>query len=154
MIWVWYWKISHKNVKFFNFFPFESGQRRVGLLFTADQIKSKLWSGQGPSLVFFSSCFSLPSIKRSDTFIGPSLKLSFVYKPPVFYQQTIQYWFVSWLGRSSLGYLLNSSTLAISVFGSTPPDALYSPQYRLLVWIPRGNHLYKSHCRYILCLRS
>jgi len=46
-IWVWIWKISPKNVKFFNFFPFGSkkissgrvkkypGQRQVGLLFTA-----------------------------------------------------------------------------------------------------------------------
>jgi len=49
MVWVWIWKISPKNVKFFNFFPFGSkkissgrvgkypGQRGVGLLFTAGQ---------------------------------------------------------------------------------------------------------------------
>jgi len=46
---VWIWKISPKNVKFFNFLPFGSkktslgrvkkypGQRRIGLLFTAGQ---------------------------------------------------------------------------------------------------------------------
>jgi len=46
---VWVWKISPKNIKFFNFFPFRSkkissgqvgkypGQRQVGLLFTAGQ---------------------------------------------------------------------------------------------------------------------
>jgi len=49
MVWVRIWKISPKNVKFFNFFPFGSkkitsgrvrkypGQSRVGLLFTAGQ---------------------------------------------------------------------------------------------------------------------
>jgi len=49
MVWVWVWKISTKNVKFFNFFPFGSknissgwvkkhpDQRQVSLLFTASQ---------------------------------------------------------------------------------------------------------------------
>jgi len=49
MVWVCIWKISPKNIKFFNFFPFGSkkissgwvkqypGQRRVGLLSTAGQ---------------------------------------------------------------------------------------------------------------------
>jgi len=49
MVWVWIWKISPKNVKFFNFFPLRSKkisagwvkkylvQRQVGLLFTAGQ---------------------------------------------------------------------------------------------------------------------
>jgi len=49
MVWAWIWKISPKNVKFFNFFPFGSkkissgrvrkypGQRQVGLLFIAGQ---------------------------------------------------------------------------------------------------------------------
>jgi len=49
MVWVRIWKISPKNVKFFNFFPFGSkkiasgrvgkyqGQSRVGLLFTVGQ---------------------------------------------------------------------------------------------------------------------
>jgi len=49
MVWVWIWKISPKNIKFFNFFPFRikkissswvgkyPGQQRVGLLFTAGQ---------------------------------------------------------------------------------------------------------------------
>jgi len=47
LVWVWVWKISPKNVKFFNFFSIVSkkissgqvkkylGQRLVGLLFTA-----------------------------------------------------------------------------------------------------------------------
>jgi len=60
MAWVWIWKISTKNVNFFNFFLFGSkkisscrvgkypGQSRVGLLF---RVKSKLGSGQGPSLL-------------------------------------------------------------------------------------------------------
>jgi len=39
LVWVWIWKISPKNPKFFNFCPsgqkniFGSGERRVGLLF-------------------------------------------------------------------------------------------------------------------------
>jgi len=49
MVWVWVWKISPKNVKFFYFFSLWAkkisssrvkkypGQRRVGLLFTAGQ---------------------------------------------------------------------------------------------------------------------
>jgi len=55
MVWVWVWKISPKNVKFFHFFPFwskkiSSGKRRVGLLFTAGQKNAWVGSGQGPSL--------------------------------------------------------------------------------------------------------
>jgi len=56
IVWVWILKISPKNVKFFNFFP--SGQKkslwvgsestRVGLYLL--RVKSKLPSGQGPSL--------------------------------------------------------------------------------------------------------
>jgi len=55
------WKISPKNVKFFNFFPFGSKKLlRVGLESTRIKagsasyllrVKSKLRSGQGPSLV-------------------------------------------------------------------------------------------------------
>jgi len=48
MVWVWVWKISPQNIKFFNFFPFGQkissgcvkkylGQRRVSLLFTKGQ---------------------------------------------------------------------------------------------------------------------
>jgi len=47
MVWVWICKISPKNVKFFNFYPWGQkksrrvgkypGRRRVGLLFTAGQ---------------------------------------------------------------------------------------------------------------------
>jgi len=60
MVWVWILKISPKNIKFFNLFPFGSkkiasgrigkypGQSRIGLLFI---VKSKLGSGHGPSLV-------------------------------------------------------------------------------------------------------
>jgi len=60
MVWVWIWKISPENVKFFNFFPFRSkkislgwvrkypGQRRVSILL---RVKSMLGLGQGPSLV-------------------------------------------------------------------------------------------------------
>jgi len=63
MAWVWFWKISPKNVKFFNFFTFGSkkifsghfkkylGQRRVSLLFTVGQKQAWVGSGQGPSLV-------------------------------------------------------------------------------------------------------
>jgi len=62
MVWVWIWKISPKNVKFFNFFPLGQkissvrvrkypGRRRVGLLFTAVQKYARVGSGQGPFLV-------------------------------------------------------------------------------------------------------
>jgi len=58
MVWVWIWKISPKNVKFFKFFQFESknialgrvrkypGQSQVGLLFTAGQKEAWLRSGR------------------------------------------------------------------------------------------------------------
>jgi len=61
MVWVRNWKISAKNVKFFNFFP--SGQKkllRVGSKSTRVKagsasyllrVKSMLGSGQGPSLM-------------------------------------------------------------------------------------------------------
>jgi len=51
MVWVWIWKISPQNFKFFNFFPFRAGQRRVGLLFTAGQKYAQVGSGQGSSLI-------------------------------------------------------------------------------------------------------
>jgi len=58
---------------------------------------------------------------------------------PFSYQKTIQDWFFSCLGRTSLGFLLKtpiSSLLAISSFSYTPPNAPYS----LLSWIERcGN---------------
>jgi len=43
MFWVWIWKISLKNIKFFNFFPsgqknpLRSGRSQLGLFFTAGQ---------------------------------------------------------------------------------------------------------------------
>jgi len=61
MVWVKIWKISPKNVKFFNFFP--SGQKKLlqvgsestrvkaGSASYLQRVKSKLGSGQGPSLV-------------------------------------------------------------------------------------------------------
>jgi len=55
----------------------------------------------------------------------------FVYKAPVSHQQTVEYWFFSWLGRSSLGFLLSvfiSKTLAVLAFGLTSPDAPYLVQ--------------------------
>jgi len=60
MVWVRIWKISPKNIKFFNFFP--SGQKKflpvmsestrvkAGLASYLLRVKSKLGSGQGPSL--------------------------------------------------------------------------------------------------------
>jgi len=57
MVWVWIWKSSPKNIKFFNFFPFGSkkissgqvkkypGQGRVCLLFTAGQKYARVGSG-------------------------------------------------------------------------------------------------------------
>jgi len=65
MVWVRIWKISPKNVIFFNFFPFGSkkiasgwvgkylGQSRVGLLFTAGQKLARV--GSGPITTIF--CF-------------------------------------------------------------------------------------------------
>jgi len=61
MVWVWIWKISPKNFKFFNFFP--SGQKKSlwvgsestrvkgGLASYLLRVKTKLGSGQGPSLL-------------------------------------------------------------------------------------------------------
>jgi len=60
IVWVRIWKISPKNVKFFNFFP--SGQKKLlrvgsestrveaGSAYYLLRVKSKLGSGQGPSL--------------------------------------------------------------------------------------------------------
>jgi len=53
MVWDWIWKISPKNVKFFNFFLFGSKSTWVNVqvsLFLL-RIKSMLGLGQGPSLV-------------------------------------------------------------------------------------------------------
>jgi len=48
MVWVWIWKISPKNVKFFNFFPFRSKSTRVkgGSASYLLRVKNKLRSGQ------------------------------------------------------------------------------------------------------------
>jgi len=61
MVWVWVWKISPKNIKFFNFFTFgskkslrvgsESTRVKGGLASYLLQVKSKLGPGQGPSLI-------------------------------------------------------------------------------------------------------
>jgi len=61
MVWVWIWKISPKNVKFFNFFPLGSKKISSGRVRSTRvegelasyllRVKSKLGSGQGPSLV-------------------------------------------------------------------------------------------------------
>jgi len=60
MVWVWIWKISPKNVKFFNFFPMgqkksiqvgsESTWVKGGSASYILRVKSKLESGQSPSL--------------------------------------------------------------------------------------------------------
>jgi len=50
MIWAGVWKISPKNVKFFNFFPFASKKNILGSASYLLRVKSKLESGQGPSL--------------------------------------------------------------------------------------------------------
>jgi len=46
------WQLSPKNVKFFNFFPFGSKSTQVkgGSASHLLRVKSKLGSGQGPSL--------------------------------------------------------------------------------------------------------
>jgi len=56
LVWVWISKISPKNVKFFNIFPFRSkkiasGRVEAGSASYWLRVKSKLGSGQGPSLV-------------------------------------------------------------------------------------------------------
>jgi len=62
MVWVWIWKISPKNVKFFNFFALrvkkkhcwvrsESTRGGGGLASYLLRVKSKLGSGQGPYLL-------------------------------------------------------------------------------------------------------
>jgi len=63
-VWVWFWKISPKNIKFFNFFLFGSKKYLwVGSkssLFIGGyasyllQVKSELGSGQGSSLIMTS----------------------------------------------------------------------------------------------------
>jgi len=63
MVWGWFWKISPKNVKFFNFFPLDkknlsgSGQKvprsKAGqpLFYFGSKVSSgRVGSGQGPSL--------------------------------------------------------------------------------------------------------
>jgi len=60
MVWVRIWKISPKNVNFFNFFPFgskkllrvrsESTRVKAGSASYLLQVKSELGSGQGLSL--------------------------------------------------------------------------------------------------------
>jgi len=65
MVWVRIWKISPKSIKFFNFFPFgskkllwvrsESTRVKTGSAPYLLWVKSKLGSGQGPSLVYLSS---------------------------------------------------------------------------------------------------
>jgi len=55
IIWVWIWKISPKNVKFFNFSlrskKISSGRKVPGSTSYLLRVKSKLGSGQGLSLV-------------------------------------------------------------------------------------------------------
>jgi len=58
LVWVWIWKISPKNVKFFNFFPHQVKKMSsgwVGLLFTAGQKYVRI--GLGPistkNIIFF-----------------------------------------------------------------------------------------------------
>jgi len=52
MVWVWIWKISPKNVKFFNFFPFRSKKISSGRVKKYESasyllwVKSKLGSGR------------------------------------------------------------------------------------------------------------
>jgi len=64
MFWVWIWKIPPKNVKFFNFCPLgQNKSLRVGskagwpLIFYG--VKSKLGSGQSPSLIQISTVLIL-----------------------------------------------------------------------------------------------
>jgi len=58
---VWVWKISPKNVKFFNFSlrvkKISSGQRQVSLLFTAGWVRS------GPIVTFLICFFTILAFK-------------------------------------------------------------------------------------------
>jgi len=53
MVWVWIWKISPKNVKFFDFFPFGS--------------KKSLWDGSKSTLV---KGWSAPYLLRIKSMLG------------------------------------------------------------------------------------
>jgi len=69
MVWVWIWKISPKNVKFFNFLPFGSKKSlRVGSESTRVKgrsasylllVKSKLGSGQVRAHLYFYEMFQI-----------------------------------------------------------------------------------------------
>jgi len=75
MVWVWISKISPKKVKFFNFLPFgskkllrvgsESTRVEAGSASYLLRVKSKLGSGQGPSIIvifrYFYSKYQLSS---------------------------------------------------------------------------------------------
>jgi len=77
MVWVWIWKISSKNVKFFNFFPFglkkflRVGSKSTGVKGgTASyllRVKSKLgsgWVGSGPiSSYWWIICYKFAKIQ-------------------------------------------------------------------------------------------
>jgi len=77
MVWVWNTKIYPKNVKFFNFFPLsqkkllrvgsESTRVEAGSASYLLRIKSKLGSGQGPSLVLWNKSVSIQPSCPSDT---------------------------------------------------------------------------------------
>jgi len=77
-VWVWISKISPKNVKFFNFFPFGSkkiatGLSRVSLLFTAGQKKwARVGSGPISSTMFMGSdpCTSLVNLYKNTKTAG------------------------------------------------------------------------------------
>jgi len=78
----------------------------------------------------------LPSSRRSDIFIGLFLYLPFVYKALISHQLTVQYWFFSWLGRSSLQFLPKSLILCnfrvwffssrLSLLAKFDPDNLFN----------------------------
>jgi len=78
LIWVWIWKISPKNIKFFNFLPIgskkchwvrlKSTRVRAGSASYLLQVKSMFGSGQGQSLI--SSFCSLYTNKDVTAFLS------------------------------------------------------------------------------------
>jgi len=79
MVWIWVWKISTKNVKFFHFFPFVSKKSHcVGSKSSRAKgrpasyllrVKSKLGSGQDPSLIIWQHTCSFFTYICKSTFM-------------------------------------------------------------------------------------
>jgi len=105
-VWVWIWKISPRNVKFFIFFTFgskkfhwvgwKSTRIKGGLVSYLLQVKSKLGSGQGPSLLLqihlkkCSTSFTFLAYSFQDR-LPPDLSFPHVFSAGILIPPTSQY---------------------------------------------------------------